>query len=343
MRPALLPILVLLFLFSCNEQNKKAAETNKPFTNTDACLFSEIAYCNNPQQQLDRYLPDWKVVWDAVALNGNHAFVAFDGKKYVIAIRGSLIEFNWDAFENWIYQDLNIASQEKWDYTDNVSGAKISTGSYRGWQNLIKIKDKNSGKDLLTFLEENTNEQTPVIITGHSLGGNLATVLASYLSFKLKESGHPNTNIHVITFAAPAAGNEAFAADFNKKFPQSVRIENAGDIVPKFPCTSAVAGLAKLYSSSPAASEIFVGYKNVTVPLSTVFKTISTAMTVLELKNGFSHFTQTNGDGTIISIKLSGKNNSNDITSWLAEAGYQHGVAQYATALDAPVIDCNAQ
>ncbi|MEI9946578.1 MAG: hypothetical protein WDN26_20440 [Chitinophagaceae bacterium] len=343
MKHALLPIVAIFFFLSCDEQQKKVVEAEKPFTNADACLFSEIAYCNNPQPQLDKYTPGWKVVWNAVALNGNHAFIASDGSKYVLSIRGSLMEFSWDAFENWIYQDLNIVSQDKWSYTTSGSDAKVSTGSYRGFQNLIKLKDKDSGKDILGFFQENVKEETPVIITGHSLGGNLATVLASYLSFKLKEINHPAKNMNVITFAAPAAGNAAFAKDFNEKFPQSIRIENEGDIVPKFPCTSAIASLAKLYASSPSAAEITVGYNNMSVPLSTVFKGMSTIVSGLQLASGFSSFTQTNGDGTIIKVKLSGKNLTNDISSWFAEAGYQHSVAQYAASMGAPVIEeCNA-
>jgi hypothetical protein len=296
-----------------------------------------LSYCKNPQQQVNKYLPDWKIIWDATALNGNHAFVATDNSNYVVAIRGSLMEFSWDAFENWVYQDLNIISQEPWDHSD-FKGAKISTGAYRGWNNLVQLKDKSSGKDILTFLKEKTGKNDPIYFTGHSLGGNLASVLASQLAAEFKKEGRIQT-LNVITFASPAAGNTEFADDFNKKFPQAVRIENKGDIVPKFPCTSAVLDLGKLYSDSLSASAISVGYQNFTVSLNSVFKTLSGTMMVLEAKNGFSHFKQTCGDGTPISVSLSGKNNSNNIIAWFAEAGYQHGIAQYATALGAPVIE----
>jgi hypothetical protein len=43
----------------------------------------------------------------------------------------------------------------------------------------------------------------------------------------------------------------------------------------------------------------------------------------------------------LITIPLSGKNDTNYPVSWFAEAGYQHGMAQYAAALGAPVIDCD--
>ncbi|MEO5563378.1 MAG: hypothetical protein ABIR18_08085 [Chitinophagaceae bacterium] len=332
----LLTILILLSQLSCGQHNKIAT----PLSNETACIFSQISYCSNTQEKVNKYLPGWKVVWDATALNGNHAFIANDGGKYVVVIRGSLMEFSWDAFENWIYQDLNIVSQQKWTYTDPSANAKISTGSYRGWQNISTIKDKKSGKDLLSFLLDKSNQKDPIYVTGHSLGGNLATVLASYLSFKFKEAGRSSENINVITFAAPAAGNEGFAKEFDKTFPRSVRIENTEDIVPKFPCTSAVTALGTLYTNSPSATEITVGYKNMTVPLSAAFKGTSLIMSALELQNGFSHFKQTNEKCTLITIKPSGRNTTNDITSWFSEAGYQHGIAQYASTMGAVVVDC---
>jgi triacylglycerol lipase len=332
-------ILLPLLLMAC-QGGKKTAEQSKPFTNTTACIFAQLAYCKDPQAKADKYLPGWKIIWDATALNGNHALVATDEHNYVIAIRGSLMEFSWDAFENWVNQDLNVISQEKWSYSD-VPGAKISTGAYRGWNNIIQLKDKKSGKDLLSFLKEHTDKNTPLYITGHSLGGNLATVIAPWLTVQFKEAGRIQSLMNVITFAAPAAGNEEFAEDFNKKFPESIRVENTHDIVPKFPCTSAVTDLGKLYSDSLSAGSISVGYQQVSVSLTTAFKMISGAILLTEYKNGLSHFQQTSGTGMPVTVKLSGKNNSNDIGAWFAEAGYQHGIAQYATALGAPVLECN--
>lgn len=120
---------------ACNQQDSKkdsAKLINQPYTEKTACLLSQIAYCPDPQKALDNYMPGWKVMWNANELGGNHAFVASDGTTYAIAIRGSLIEFSWRPFQNWIYQDLNVASLQKWPHTNDSSKAKVSQGTYNG-------------------------------------------------------------------------------------------------------------------------------------------------------------------------------------------------------------------
>jgi triacylglycerol lipase len=71
-----------------------------------------------------------------------------------------------------------------------------------------------------------------IIVTGHSLGGALATVFAPWLHYQLSSTAK-TTNIKVYTFAAPTAGNQAFANMYNSKFSQSFRYHNDIDVIPK--------------------------------------------------------------------------------------------------------------
>jgi len=345
----LLLFFSLSSLLSCKEHENKTAlvegtqeiETKpRVFTDTTACIFSQVAYCPDPQQQLDKYLPGWKVVWNPLAINGNYAFVATDSSSYVIALRGSLISFTEDAFNNWVSNDLNVTSQDPWSYSKKEKAA-VSHGTYLGFQNIERMRDRKTGKSLWSFLSEKITDQYPLTLTGHSLGGNLAMVYASYLSSKFEKAGHPKNNINVITFAAPAPGNETFADDFNEKFPSSERIENTNDIVPKFPCCNKIARLGDLYLPGPSASSVSVGYKNMTTKLTNVFSLISSGLAVLELRDGFSGYTHTNGNGKLITIALSRSDTLNTAASWFAEAGFQHGMAQYAAYFNAPVIKCD--
>ncbi|MGB3005197.1 MAG: lipase family protein [Chitinophagaceae bacterium] len=337
--------LCLSLIVSCKEKDKQKEQPTKDektseLTEKSACLFSQISYCTNIDSALETYMPGWQLVWEGNEIGGNHAFLAKKENEYALAIRGSLINFSWAAFQNWIYQDLHVVTQEKWLFTNDSSKAKLSQGAYDGWQNLCKMTDKKSGKLLLDFLTSELKEDKSLLITGHSLGGNLATVFASYLWQVLKNKNHTAPDINTITFAAPAAGNKAFANDFNYKFPASIRVENINDIVPKFPSASRIASLNLLFSDSLSAGKIEVGYKNMTVSLSTVFTMLKTALVLLEYTSGISPYLQTNGTGKQINIPLSGKNSGNEILNWLGEAGHQHGIAQYALYEGVPVINC---
>jgi hypothetical protein len=339
---SLLFFCLAFLLFGCQQSDTKKTTEQKnitpSFSAATACILSEISYCSHPKDTLHKYLPEWNIAWNPVAVNGNYAFLATDGSNYALAIRGSLLQFSWAAFDNWIYQDMNVATQKNWAFSDSLQGAKVSQGAYDGWQNMNNLKDSLTGKTLWQFLDSITTINTPVFITGHSLGGNLASIYASWLITNFKTTGHPRNNINVITFAAPAAGNALFAADFNKKFPRSLRYENTNDIVPKFPVANDVGNLGNLYYPVPAASDISVGYKFLTVKLSTAFTTIKFALQGLEISNGNSVYTQPGGAGNPITVNLSGKNKTNEITDWFAEAGYQHSMEQYASAIGAPVI-----
>lgn len=339
-------LLLIPYLYSCNEGDPKKDPKDptkdstlpKPtVTNVTACVFSAISYSNSPDSQVEKHLPGWRIVWNPSSVGGNYAFLATNGTDYALAFRGSLVTFTEDAFNNWIYNDLNVATQISWSYCSDPK-ASVSQGSYIGWQNLEKMKDKATGKTLWAYLSENVPAEKSITLTGHSLGGNLASVYASYLWWKFNESGHPKKNINVITFGAPAAGNASFAYDFDSKFQYSERIENKNDIVPKFPCSNKLGQLADLYSPTCSASSISIGYKNVATKLSTVFVLVSQALDLLKLTGKFSGYMHTNGDGNILNIALSGKNNTNAPAAWFAEAGHQHSMAQYAIGIGAPLV-----
>jgi triacylglycerol lipase len=343
MKYALASLLLLLWI-SCKgpEQKEEPVKPESEKPEKIAAVLSQISYCPLPARAVEKYMPGWKVVWNPEPAGGNHAFIATDGHTYIVVIRGSLLQFNWDAFQNWFYQDMNIASMVSWEFTEGTGyqNAKIALGSRQGWQNLNSLIDKITGKSLYGFLVAETKPGTPIIITGHSLGGNLATVYASWLWKQFRSTRNRRTNMNVITFGAPAAGNISFAEDFDFKFPDAMRFENTNDPAAKYPCSGKIAGLGKLYSPSPAAARIEVGYKNIRVPLSRVFDLLNVALLGIELKNGSSKYMQPGGNDELFTLHLSGNNKSNDIESWLNEAYYHHTMEQYAIHCGAVVVKC---
>lgn len=71
-----------------------------------------------------------------------------------------------------------------------------------------------------------------VIVTGHSLGGALATFCA--LDLKLQ---HNETDLQLYTLGSPRVGNEGFFNFFHNWIGDSVRIVHNFDIVPSLPPT----------------------------------------------------------------------------------------------------------
>jgi hypothetical protein len=84
-------------------------------------------------------------------------------------------------------------------------------------------------------------------ICGHSLGGALATLLALDVS--------ANTNFKnptVYTYASPRTGDSSFVNMYNQAVPDTCRIANRTDIVPKLPLPPLYRHAAGLYELIPA-------------------------------------------------------------------------------------------
>lgn len=72
-----------------------------------------------------------------------------------------------------------------------------------------------------------------MIVTGHSLGGALATLCALDLQFNFF-SAEPE-RIVLYSFGSPRVGNSAFRQSFNRRVSNSYRVVNGMDIVPAVP------------------------------------------------------------------------------------------------------------
>jgi hypothetical protein len=69
-----------------------------------------------------------------------------------------------------------------------------------------------------------------IILTGHSLGGALATLASPLLAEKF-----PSISIQCISFGSPRVGNRAFSHWFNAKLHSNLRLANDFDQVPNLP------------------------------------------------------------------------------------------------------------
>jgi hypothetical protein len=180
----------------------------------------------------------WKRLWGPAQTSdqSNLAFVAgysVSGQvqSICVTIRGTNIylgEDIWGIFEQ-IWQDIGGTSQVSPSW---APGTHIASGTAEGLTDIEGLTDPTTnqslGNYLTNFLAANSN--VTCLVTGHSLGGCLATVVAPWI-LSIRPSSYKGT-IQPITFAAPTAGDPAFAAYYDSKFATARRFQNTLDIIP---------------------------------------------------------------------------------------------------------------
>lgn len=310
-----------------------------------AMTLSSIAYCDDIPGAMNKYLPGWSVAWlPTKAIEGNLAFIAFNGVQYVIAIRGSLLNFSWASFDNWFKQDLNILEQRDWEYPANsTTKPKISKGSHEGLHNLLKLENANH-ETMLTFLMDNAVDKGKFLcVTGHSLGANLSTVFAPWLLFQIKQANKPVPGIFsVLTFAAPTAGNKSFAEQFDASFTNSWRFYNVIDIVP-YSATN-ILGLANLFPSpAPDANSVYTIYDGHKITLAEAFIALQGVIDVSEMfhDSWYSHTNINRGSEALNTNKEIFPVTATDpLVAWFEQAGQQHSHVHYLKWMGAQPMTC---
>ena len=240
-------LLVSIVVFAACNTNKKKQQSATPFFSAkEVVRLNQLIYKDSTTGTFAKYAPDYEVIFLPKAIDGNFAIITKNKttEQYALVIRGSVMEFSNEGFQNFILQDFNIFTMKKWTYADTVKEVYISNGSWIGFQNLLQLKDNSSGLNIKEFIEQKIPAAASIVITGHSLGGNLACLLAGYLKKEL--SAGKKEKLQLITFGATAAGNAAFVQDLEDKFPDGERYASDLDIAPVFPDIAQIEKMSKL-------------------------------------------------------------------------------------------------
>ncbi len=187
----------------------------------------------------------WDVVWGP-GLSLDQSNMLYVAKKknaavYAVSIRGTDPLF----IRDWV-EDLRVIGLVHFPFTKGGDPTvKVAGGALVGLTTLIGLTDQTTyaapnpaaGTKLEDFLRTMAF-QTPagieVHVTGHSLGGCLASEVAAWLAFQAPQWQQiPGpVKIRAFTFAAPSAGNSKFANYCNQLFPDSYRVFDTLDVVP---------------------------------------------------------------------------------------------------------------
>ena len=298
----------------------------------------ETRMLNGISEQLKTLGIGWEMSWGGLSVDGaNFAYIAVNASAQAAAvvIRGTIFT-PIDLLE-----DLDVGTLVEFTavppaaLTEPLLVSKGAMAAFTEVMNIVSAPANGHSTllDWLQYLVENQNVQT-IYVTGHSLGGCIASMVALFLATNPAYFSGTSPHIIAYTFAAPTAGLKAFADCYDicvtKAAPNSSwRIYNAYDAVP-----NAWASLANLV---PDQGGFFPdpgpGENKDTAGLIKAF---------LNTPNG-NLYVQTNQGDTKTSVEINRNYRQRDadaicesVDDFLAQLAYQHQNDTYLKALGEP-------
>lgn len=144
-----------------------------------------------------------------------------DPTDVVVVVRGTSTIWEWIQDCKFLYKPFS-----------NVPGAPLTEDGFTDmYLSFSLVNPPSAGAitfvdDLLSGLPENAY----VTVAGHSLGAALATLLALDLAVHSQE-----LPVKLYTLASPRVGDPTFAQLFDHMVPNTFRVANRLDVVPKVP------------------------------------------------------------------------------------------------------------
>ena len=166
-----------------------------------------------------------------VSVDNTQAWVGENEASIVVAFRGSEGPTSLDGFKDWLLTNArNFLVLPEGRIGTDFAAAGVGARFHRGFLEALE----EIWEPLFASVEGLTRQdERPVWLTGHSLGGALALLCA----WRMHQHFLP---IHqVYTFGAPMIGNDATAKAYEKEFPGRIfRYVDRCDLVPKLPTMS---------------------------------------------------------------------------------------------------------
>ncbi len=155
---------------------------------------------------------------------------AAQANTYLVAFRGT------SSVDDML---LDLESSEHLTFVpyNNATGFPQDVSVGDGFNKIYTTKNYSMAASLqaqiFEALQKLTNPVNQILITGHSLGGALASLFSLDVAVSL-----PGLNISSVTYASPRVGTANWETAYNQTYAlqnKTVRVRNSYDLVPKVP------------------------------------------------------------------------------------------------------------
>ena len=143
--------------------------------------------------------------------------VSHSEKSIAIAFRGS------QTIQQQLVQAWSVLTQERQSFEAGGKVVKYFTDAFQILWNDLE-------NDVYEQIKKNPSYK--ILVTGHSLGGVLASLASTIIAFKKKTA---EDNLMLYTFGQPRIGNHEYALSHDKLVPISFRVTHYRDIVVHLP------------------------------------------------------------------------------------------------------------
>jgi len=199
-----------------------------------------------------------KVVATYSDSQNKHNFAAFiyweKGSAIILSIRGTKTTKNWVSNLNF----PKVADQ------CNGKCGKIHQG-FNGVWNTLNANNRIIN-DIPRLLQ--ANKASKVFLTGHSLGGAVATIAAARIDdFFTKAGKFPFSRLHLTTFAAPRVGDKGYLSYWEDKCKNTKSGLNFRRYVQFFDQSSTLNKIINTYDVVTTVPMVFLGFVHVGVEI----------------------------------------------------------------------------
>uniref|UniRef100_A0A7E4USU0 Lipase_3 domain-containing protein n=1 Tax=Panagrellus redivivus TaxID=6233 RepID=A0A7E4USU0_PANRE len=150
--------------------------------------------------------------------------ISEEAKAIYVVYRGST--FNRQLFQEFVQGiGAQLGAWEKF-----INGSGVMTYFYGGFRKLFLQTEMKAQLDALNKKYENYR----IWVTGHSLGGSLASITALYLA---NSTAYNANKIRLVTFGEPRTGNYLYAKTIEENLKFRYRVVNRNDIVTNVPAS----------------------------------------------------------------------------------------------------------